>query len=84
MKTYTIHLIRHGMTEGNKVGRYVGSTDAPLFTEGINEIKALKEKYDYKRPKLFFSSPMKRCIETLDLIYGEKGLEILAVAGVFN
>lgn len=82
MKTYTIHLIRHGMTEGNKVGRYVGSTDAPLFTEGINEIKALKEKYDYKKPKLFFSSPMKRCIETLDLIYGEKGLEILAVDGL--
>lgn len=82
MKTYTIHLIRHGMTEGNKVGRYVGSTDAPLFKDGIEEIKALKEKYDYKRPKLFFSSPMKRCIETLDLIYGDNSIDIMTVDGL--
>ena len=48
MKTYTIHLIRHGMTEGNKVGRYVGSTDASLCEEGIKEIKELKlEKEEY-------------------------------------
>lgn len=82
MKTYTIHLIRHGMTEGNKVGRYVGSTDAPLFEDGISEIKALKEKYDYKKPMLFFSSPMKRCIETLDLIYGENGIDVMTVDGL--
>ncbi|MGN0172931.1 MAG: histidine phosphatase family protein [Acutalibacteraceae bacterium] len=82
MKTYTIHLVRHGMTEGNKVGRYVGSTDVPLFTDGIKEIKNLKEKYNYGKPQLFFSSPMKRCIETLDLLYGEKGIEILAIDGL--
>ena len=52
MKTYTIHLIRHGMTEGNKVGRYVGSVDAPLCNEGIDEIKALKEKYDYRADRI--------------------------------
>lgn len=79
MKTYTIHLVRHGMTEGNKVGRYVGSVDAPLFKDGIDEIKALKEKYDYKKPQLFFSSPLKRCIETLDLIYGEEGIDVYTV-----
>ena len=72
MKTYTIHLIRHGMTEGNKVGRYVGSIDAPLFEGGIDEIKELKKKYDSRKPKLFFSSPLKRCFETLDLIYGDE------------
>lgn len=82
MKTYTIHLIRHGMTEGNKIGRYVGSTDAPLFADGIEEIKALKEKYDYKKPQLFFSSPMKRCIQTLDLIYGEDGIDVMSVDGL--
>ena len=54
MKTYTIHLIRHGMTEGNKIGRYVGSIDAPLFEDGIKEIKSLKEKYDYRKQKLLF------------------------------
>lgn len=82
MKTYTIHLIRHGMTEGNKVGRYVGSIDAPLFADGIKEIKSLKEKYDYKNPKLFFSSPLKRCVETLDLIYGDGGIDVYTVDGL--
>ena len=82
MKTYTIHLIRHGMTEGNKVGRYVGSIDAPLFEGGIDEIKELKKKYDYRKPKLFFSSPLKRCIETLDLIYGDEEIEVNTVDGL--
>ncbi|MBQ5590583.1 MAG: histidine phosphatase family protein [Clostridia bacterium] len=82
MKTYTIHLIRHGMTEGNKVGRYVGSTDASLFEDGIQEIKGLKEKYDYRKPMLYFSSPMKRCIETLDLIYGEDDIDVFTVDGL--
>ena len=82
MKTYTIHLIRHGMTEGNKVGRYVGSTDVSLCEDGIKEIKQLKEKYDYKKPKLFFSSPMKRCIETLDVLYGDENIDILTVDGL--
>ena len=83
MKTYTIHLIRHGMTQGNKVGRYVGSTDASLFADGIDEIEKLKQKYEYRSPKLFFSSPMKRCIETLDLIYGgEKEIDVHTVDGL--
>ena len=82
MKTYTIHLIRHGMTEGNKVGRYVGSIDAPLHIDGVNEIKALKEKYEYRKPKLYFSSPMKRCIETLDLIYGDDNIDVMTVDGL--
>lgn len=82
MKTYTIHLIRHGMTEGNKVGRYVGSIDAPLFKDGIDEIEELKKKYDYRKPQLFFSSPLRRCIETLDLIYGDDEIEVNTVEGL--
>ena len=31
MKTFKRHLIRHGMTEGNRKGLYIGSgTDIPL------------------------------------------------------
>ena len=30
MKNYTIYLIRHGITEGNLEGKYIGLTDLPL------------------------------------------------------
>ena len=35
MKTFKLHLIRHGMTAGNLQGLYIGSgTDLPLCDEG--------------------------------------------------
>ena len=39
MKSYQIHLIRHGMTQANLQGRYIGSTDVPLSQEGIEQLK---------------------------------------------
>lgn len=34
VKTYQIHLIRHGLTDGNTQGRYIGRTDLPLSGRG--------------------------------------------------
>ena len=35
MKTFKLHLIRHGVTAGNLQGLYIGSgTDIPLCDEG--------------------------------------------------
>lgn len=57
-----IILIRHGMTEGNKRRRYIGTTDENLCdTECLNR--------SYPEADLVISSPMKRCIETADFIY---------------
>ena len=35
MKTYKIHLIRHGQTEANAKGLYIGMTDLPLSPEEL-------------------------------------------------
>ena len=44
MKTFKLHLIRHGMTAGNLQGLYIGSgTDIPLCDEGRAQLKELKE-----------------------------------------
>lgn len=72
MKTYTIHLIRHGIIDGNLEGRYIGSTDKPLCDEGRALIKEYKQKYGYPKADVIFSSPMKRCVETAELIYGKQ------------
>ena len=48
MKTFKLHLIRHGMTAGNLQGLYIGSgTDIPLCDEGRAQLNELKERFEY-------------------------------------
>lgn len=56
------------MTEGNKYNRYIGITDEPLCEEGR---KQLFDK-NYKKPEKLFVSPMKRCIETAEILFPRK------------
>lgn len=44
MKSYTIHLIRHGISQGNLLGQYIGVTDSPLSKEGKEQLKQLAEQ----------------------------------------
>lgn len=60
-------LIRHGATEGNKEHRYIGRTDEPLSSEAKEKLSA--ETNCYPRIDRLFTSPMKRCIETAEIIY---------------
>lgn len=69
MKSYTIHLIRHGVCEGNLEGRYIGRTESPLADEGIKEILTLKEELTYPETEAYYASPSTRCVDTLRLIY---------------
>lgn len=65
-------LIRHGRTRGNALGKLVGVTDEGLCAEGIEEIK----KRTYPSADTVFVSPLKRCVETAQLIYGDIPLNI--------
>ena len=69
MKSYTIHLIRHGITQGNLLGQYVGRTDLPLAKEGIAQLEKLKSNNPYPTAQVYYCSPLKRCIQTLNLLY---------------
>lgn len=71
MKSYTIHLIRHGISQGNLEGRYIGSTDSPLAPEGIARLNQLKSLGAYPEAEAYFSSPLKRSIQTIKLLYPE-------------
>lgn len=63
-----IVLIRHGKTIGNVQKRYIGKTDESLCAEGISELAARK----YPETKIVISSPLKRCVETAEIIYPDK------------
>ncbi len=68
-----IWLIRHGMTEGNLKGRYIGRTDEHLCQEGK---KALSE-LSYPVPDGLFISPMIRCRETAEILFPGKKFRIM-------
>lgn len=78
MRTLKIHLIRHGATDANVLGQYIGSkTDMPLSPEGLNELRLLKENTDYPEIDVLYSSPMLRCKQTGAVLFPEK--EIIGV-----
>ena len=60
-----IAMIRHGKTYGNTLGRYIGVTDEPLCEEGKKEL----EQRTMDTVELLFVSPLKRCLETADVLY---------------
>ncbi|MBQ1433231.1 MAG: histidine phosphatase family protein, partial [Ruminococcus sp.] len=69
MKGYRIAFIRHGITEANEDGRYIGTTDLPLSNTGAQELFDKLEKLDYPNPQKVYVSPLKRCKQTAGILY---------------
>ena len=68
-----LYLIRHGQTPGNKLQRYIGTTDEPLSTEG----KKFLEKLTYPMPEALYVSPLCRCVETAGILFPGKSFHII-------
>jgi len=56
----------------NQLGLFCGRTDALLAPEGWEELRELKEKYDYPDVERVYSSPAIRCFETASVFYPDK------------
>lgn len=69
MKTYQIHLIRHGLTAENETGKYIGSTDVPLSQKGIALLRQYSKEYDYPCAPIVYTSPLQRCLQTAGILY---------------
>lgn len=75
MKNFRIHFVRHGMTEANQKGQYLGCrTDIELSPAGLRELIDLRESYEYPAVGVVYSSPMTRCIQTAGVVYPEREL----------
>ncbi|MGI6279934.1 MAG: histidine phosphatase family protein [Acutalibacteraceae bacterium] len=78
MKTLRIHLIRHGATDANKFGQYVGSrTDIPISPEGLKQLRELAETIEYPRIDTLYSSPMLRCRQTAAVLFPETEITVI-------
>lgn len=72
-----LSLIRHGKTEANLEGRYLGRTDEDLTEAGKQEILDRVNAGYYPEADMVFTSAMKRCKTTAELIYpGKKFIEL--------
>ena len=68
-----IVFVRHGQTVENSHGKY-GSIDTPLSEKGRKQIEALKGALGDKTFKNIYVSPLKRTIETAEIL-GLDGLK---------
>jgi probable phosphoglycerate mutase len=60
-------LVRHGVTDWNREGRFQGHQDPPLSTEGLNEARLLAQRLagePGERPARIVTSPLLRAAQT--------------------
>ena len=70
-------LIRHGYTKENFEKRYIGKTDVSICPEGRDQLVNYAEKGMYPKVDLLFSGPMKRCLETKEVLYPTMDVKII-------
>ena len=72
MKTFKIHLIRDGLTQGSVEGRYIGTTNEELSEQGKEQLEQLKRDSTYPEAQVVFCAPSARSRETCAAIYPDK------------
>ena len=61
-----LYLVRHGETDENQKGKYLGRTDVPLNQNGRLQAERLKNKLP--EMNMVFASPMQRTVETARIL----------------
>lgn len=74
-----IYLLRHGKTEYSKEKRYLGHTDCKLSEEGENEIGQVADIFIKNNIIIesIFSSDLKRCKTTMNIIFSKREIIFL-------
>jgi len=70
-----IYLVRHGSTEWNEKRIWQGVVDTELSTRGIEEVEKVAEFFKNKSIDAIFSSPMRRALQTANIIASKIGYD---------
>ena len=73
--------VRHGITELNVKKVYFGQLNPPLIDEGIQQIHNAKKNVAGENISLFYSSDLKRCTESAEIINEHLNLDIIEKPG---
>lgn len=74
MTGYHISFFRHGLTEANNKGIYIGRTDYPLSERGRSELAEKLDRFAYPRVEAVYTSPLQRCTETAEILFPDREL----------
>lgn len=72
-----LFLVRHGETVWNEERRYISFTDLSLSKRGREQANRLAERLVEEPIEVIFSSPLKRCLETAEIIASKFNLEVV-------
>jgi probable phosphoglycerate mutase len=75
----TILLARHGETDWNREGRFQGHADPPLNETGLAQAAELAAELEGVELAAVYSSPLRRALETAEVVAAGHGLEPRAV-----
>lgn len=67
-----LYIVRHGETFENASDRLQGRIDSNLTEEGRKQAEIVKNIFENKTIDLIVSSPLKRCVETANIISDNK------------
>lgn len=70
-----IYLVRHGKIEYEGEKRYIGITDLPLSSPGIEQVIRLKEYFSGIAIEKAFTSPLKRCLQTTEILLEGRSID---------
>lgn len=71
----TLLLARHGETDWNRDNRFQGHADPPLNDAGRRQAAALAEKLAVERLAAIYSSPLRRAVESAEIVAARHGLQ---------
>jgi len=70
----TLLLVRHGESEANRAGLFLGRTDSPLSARGRVQVQQLAQALKATPIRAIYSSPLKRAVDTASAL-GEASLD---------
>lgn len=76
MNGYKITFLRHGRTEANENGVYIGKTDWPLSDAGREELEEKYDMHDYPKVERVYSSPLTRAIQSAEILFPDREIVI--------
>ena len=77
-----LHLVRHGETEWNNLGRFQGQQDIPLNTRGLAQAKETARAMAEDGEIALYSSPLQRTMQVAEEISHVVNVPVVPVPGV--